>query len=114
MTVYNRGDVVLVQFPFASAAASKQRPAVVISSLEYHRSGPDVLIASITSNLTAYPHAGDHAIADWQAAGLMLPSLAQAKIATVERGMVRRRLGRLNPEDWEAVQSGLRLALGLG
>jgi mRNA interferase MazF len=113
MTIYNCGDVALVQFPFASAAASKRRPAIVISSDDYHRSGPDVLIASITNNLTAYPHAGDHAIADWQAAGLMLPCLAQAKIATVEVGMLRRRLGRLSPEDWEAVQSGLRLALGL-
>jgi mRNA-degrading endonuclease toxin of MazEF toxin-antitoxin module len=38
------------------------RPAVVVSSDAYNRTGPDVLIASITSNLTALPHPGDHRI----------------------------------------------------
>ncbi len=34
------GDVVLVPFPFTSQAASKQRPAVIVSNLAYNRVKP--------------------------------------------------------------------------
>lgn len=88
MTGYSRGDVVLVHFPFTSATASKQRPAIVIASDEYSRTSPDVIIASVTSHLNALPHPGDHVIGDWQGAGLLRPSLAQIKIATIEQSMI--------------------------
>lgn len=112
MTAYSRGDVVLVRFPFTSAATSKQRPAIVISSDTYNQRSPDVMIASITSQVGALPHPGDHVIADWKGAGLLKPSLAQTKIATVEQSMITRRLGRLGGGDWAAVERGLRTALG--
>lgn len=35
MTVYERGDVVLVPFPFADQITSKKRPAVVVSFNKY-------------------------------------------------------------------------------
>jgi mRNA interferase MazF len=113
MTVYSRGDVVLVRFPFTSAAISKQRPAIVVSSNTYNQKSPDVMIASVTSQLKAPPHPGDHLIADWKGAGLLKPSLAQTKIATIEQGMIRRRLGHLGKDDWAAVEQGLRTALDL-
>lgn len=43
------GDVVLVPFPFSDQSATKQRPAVVISSDAYHREHADVLLIAITS-----------------------------------------------------------------
>jgi mRNA-degrading endonuclease toxin of MazEF toxin-antitoxin module len=45
------GDVVLVPFPFTSQAASKQRPAVVVSSRAYGVERPDVVMMAITSQL---------------------------------------------------------------
>lgn len=36
------GDVVLVPFPFTSQAASKQRPAVIVSSRAYNLERPDL------------------------------------------------------------------------
>ncbi len=112
MTSYSRGDVVLVHFPFTSVTASKQRRAIVIASDQYSRTSPDVVIASVTSQLNALPHSGDHVIADWQGAGLLRPSLFQTKIATVEQSMIARRLGRLGADDWTAVEVDLRAALG--
>ena len=85
----------------------------MISSDRYNAQSPDVMIASITGNLQAIRHPGDHALNDWRAAGLLRPSLAQAKIATVEAAIVGRRLGRLSNADLAALDRGLREALGL-
>ncbi|MGI8550400.1 MAG: type II toxin-antitoxin system PemK/MazF family toxin [Dehalococcoidia bacterium] len=113
MTPFHRGDVVLVPFDFTDRSGSKWRPAVVVSSDRYNQSTPDVLLASITGNLTAIPHPGDRRIMSWRAAGLLRPSLAQAKLATVEASMIGRRLGVLEEHDMVALQDGLREALYL-
>ncbi|MBI4494072.1 MAG: type II toxin-antitoxin system PemK/MazF family toxin [Chloroflexi bacterium] len=113
MTALRRGDVVLVPFDFTDRSGGKWRPAVVVSSDPYNQQTPDVLIASITGNLNAVPHPGDHALADWPAAGLLRPSLAQTKLATVEASIVGRRLGTLFAADMVAFERGLREALGL-
>ena len=82
--------------------------------LERTTSGsPDVLIASITGNLRAVPHPGDHRIKEWKAAGLLKPSLAQTKLATVETQIIHRKLGELTPEDLAAFSRGLKEALAL-
>lgn len=111
-SIYHRGNVVLVPMDFTGRSGSKVRPAVVVSAEAYNR-GPDVLIASITSNREPLPHSGDHRIEEWKAAGLLKPSLVQTKLATVEAPMIRRRLGELAAEDLSACEEGLREALGL-
>ena len=112
-TTWSRGDVVLVPIGFTDQSGVKRRPAVIVSSNAYNARSPDVMIASITSNLLAIRHPGDHLIRDWQAAGLPRPSLAQAKIATVEAAIIDRRLGCLSDDDLAALDRGLRQALGL-
>jgi mRNA interferase MazF len=113
MTTFRSGDVVLVRVDFTDRSGAKWRPAVVVSSDRYNDESPDVLVASITGNLTALPHPGDHRIVDWQTAGLLRPSLAQAKIATVEASIIGRRLGSLSPRDLDALRRGLQEALDL-
>ncbi len=71
------------------------------------------MIASITGNLHAIRHTGDHLLNDWEQAGLLRPSLAQAKIATIEITLIDRRLGRLSDVDLTALDQGLREALAL-
>ena len=86
---------------------------MVISIDRYNRQTPDLLVASVTSNLRAIPWPGDYRVAQWQAAGLLKPSLVQMKLATVEATIVGRRLGRLVSGDLVALDRGLREALGL-
>jgi mRNA interferase MazF len=109
---FSRGDVVLVPFTFTNQGGVKWRPAVVVSSDVYNQ-GPDVMIASITSNLGALAHPGDYQVRDWQAAGLLRPSLAQTKIATIEASLIGRKLGVLGADDMAALDKGLKQALDL-
>jgi mRNA interferase MazF len=113
MTNYRRGDVVLVSFDFTDGSGSKWRPAIIVSDDRYNRESPDVLIASITSNPRALHHPGDHPISDWHAAGLLKPSLAQMKLATIDASILGRKQGTLTAADLMALDRGLRLALNL-
>jgi mRNA interferase MazF len=113
MTTWRRGDVVLVPVGFTVRSGSKRRPAVIVSSDRYNTQSPDMMIASITGNLLAVRHPGDHLLTHWQEAGLLRPALVQAKIATVETSIVERRFGSLARADLAAFDGGLREAPGL-
>jgi mRNA interferase MazF len=65
---YEFGDVVLVPFPFTNQAASKRRPAVIVSNRDYNRSWPDVVVMAVTSQLRPTPVFGDVWVGEWQAA----------------------------------------------
>jgi len=112
--MHRRGDVVLVPIDFTDRTGSKWRPAVVVSVDEYQLLSPDVVIASVTSNLRAIPHPGDHQIVNWRSAGLLRPSLLQMKFATVDASLVGRSLGRLSTADLDALDRSLRRALDIG
>jgi mRNA interferase MazF len=112
-TTWRRGDVVLVPVGFTDQSNVKRRPAVIVSSNRYNTESPDVMIASITSNVQAIPHPGDQLLLHWKEAGLLQPSLLQAKIATVETSIIVRRLGRLSHDDLASLDLSLREALSL-
>ncbi len=63
MTTHGKGEVVLVPVDFTDRSGSKFRPAVIVSDERYNR-GPDRLIVSVTGNLGAVPHPGDHVVAE--------------------------------------------------
>jgi mRNA interferase MazF len=108
---YEFGDVVLVRFPFTNQSASKQRPAVVVSSRAYNAGKPDIVIMAITSQLRAAGF-GDVSVAEWQAARLLKPSAVKPVFATIERSLVLKRLGVLQPSDQSALRAAMALVLG--
>ena len=110
---FSRGDVVLVPFPFADRLAEKQRPAIVLSIDAYEAASGDLIIAQLTSRVDAPPRPGDPRLTAWREAGLPLPSLARARVATVHASRIRRRLGALLAADLRAVETGLREVLGV-
>ena len=111
-TGYEFGDVVLVPFPFTDQTGTKQRPAVVISSAHYDRERRDIVIMAVTSQLGRSATAGDVVVTAWRHAGLLKASVVKPVIATVEKQLVRRKLGRLATEDRQALQDALRNILG--
>jgi len=104
MTGYEFGDVLLVPFPFTDQTTSKRRPAVVVSSDAYHRERPDLIILAVTSQARPQAAFGEAAVAKWKEAGLLRPSVLKPVVATIERGLVLRKLGRLADEDRAALR----------
>lgn len=112
MTAYNPGDVILVPFPFTDQTQSKQRPAVIVSSARYNTERPDLILMAITSQVRAPLAFGEIPVRDWQAAGLLKPSVIKPVLATLEQRLVRKILGRLSETDRSALKDELRLILG--
>jgi mRNA interferase MazF len=105
------GDVVVVDFP--GVAGIKRRPAVVLSSDAYHSARPEVIVGLITSQVAGSIGSTDHALADWSAAGLRLPSLFRSFVVTVPRTAVYHVTGHLSDQDWLAVRARLGIALAI-
>ncbi|MFN5350579.1 MAG: type II toxin-antitoxin system PemK/MazF family toxin [Polaromonas sp.] len=111
----NVGDVLLVSFPFTDQQGSKQRPAVVVSSNPYNARRSDVLIMAITSvlrNPNAALAFGEASLTDWQAAGLIKPSVLKPVFTTIEQRLIIRPLGTLSATDTSALREVLRQVLG--
>jgi mRNA interferase MazF len=105
------GDVVVVDFP--GVTGIKRRPAVMVSSDEYHSARPDLIVGLITSQVAGSVGSTDHALADWSAAGLRLPSLFRSFLVTLPWTAVYYVAGHLSDQDWRAVRAKLGTALAL-
>lgn len=112
-TAYKRGDVVLVPFPFTDLSGLRNRPALVLSRDTYNQTTGDVMVVQVTGKTAGPPRSGDYYLLDWQAAGLMIPSVVRAKIATLAVGRVRRVLGQVSPNDLSGIENNIRTALDL-
>ncbi|GAA0555967.1 type II toxin-antitoxin system PemK/MazF family toxin [Rhizomicrobium electricum] len=109
---FDFGDIVLVPFPFTSQTASKKRPAVVVSNRTYNDSKPDIVVMAVTSQLRPAPILGEVWLQDWQGAGLLKPSAIKPVFATLEQGLVIRKLGGLGAADTEALKRAIGVVLG--
>ena len=98
---------------FSDRPVVKRRPAVVISSAEYHDSRQEVIVAAVTSNVGRYLLVGDHLLAEWQAAGLPKASVVTGILRTIKRTMIVRRMGTLAKKDIGSVDAALARALSL-
>ena len=113
MTRYDRGDVVLVPFPFSDLSGAKRRPALVVTTAEYNEASNDVVIAQITGNTSSRPLTGDHILSKWKEAGLLAPSLVRARLTTLHANLLVRALGRMPDDEMRLIDLRLAEALGL-
>ncbi len=104
------GDVVTLEF--AGVMGVKRRPAVVVSTDQYHSSRPDVVVALLTTQVTSATTQMDHVLLDWAAAGLRQPSAYRAFFGTYVAKQVQV-IGHLSSRDWTHVQAKLRLAVAV-
>ena len=103
------GDVLVAAFP--GARITKTRPDVVLSTEEYHRHRPDVVLGLLTTKATEPLTPTDCEIRDWRAAGLHAPSLFRLFVVTLPQREVRV-VGRLSDRDWRSVLDCIRTGLG--
>jgi mRNA interferase MazF len=95
MTGFNFGDIILVPFPFTDQSASKNRPAVVVSSSAYNARRPDLVIMAVTSQKGSTAHS----------------SLIKPVFATIEKRLVLRTLGTLRETDQTSLTHAIRTIL---
>src|SRR5438876_24872 len=101
-----QGDVVLVPFPFADLTGNKVRPSAVLSS---DLQQPEIIVAFVTSVLTnRSPRGAEVAVLqndpEFRATGLKTDSLIRFdKLVTLERTVVKRRLGAVGPRIMQAL-----------
>jgi mRNA interferase MazF len=114
----NRGDVVIVPFPYQDRPGEKIRPAVVVQSDAENRRLGNTILAMITGNLQ---DAGqpttflvDPSTPDGASSGLTGPSLVKCyNLATVRQRRVLHVLGRLSAPLMQRLNDGLKVALDL-
>lgn len=111
--VFQRGELVLVPFPFSDLSTTKVRPALVVSSAQYHQDEPDLLLAAITSNVAAATGLLDYPLQQWQQAGLKFPSAFKPVLFTLDPQRVLHPIGTLRADDLAEIDKRLKLALGL-
>ena len=105
----SKHEVILVRYPFTDLSATKVRPAVVVHA---PHSSKDLLIVPLTSQLSSL-RGGEFELADWQAAGLNVPTAVKRGIYTVHPSLVLKQLGQLSTLDVAGVEQSLRAWLGL-
>lgn len=110
---FQRGDVVLIPFPYTDLTAAKTRPAIVISSAAYQAVRSELLLAYVSSQITKATPTIDYLLQDWKQAGLPKPSFVRPKVAAIEPGLVVHQIGQLSHRDREEVDRRLRLAMAL-
>jgi mRNA interferase MazF len=107
---YDRFDVILVLFPFTERKGHTQRPAIVLSDADFNALHQHSIAAMVTTAATTrWP--SDVAIKDVVQAGLMVPSVARAKLFTVADGLVIGRIGGLTDADADAISAWTALLL---
>ena len=66
---YQRGDVVVIQFPFSGPSGQKDRPGVVISTDSYHDDWDELLVVAVTSRSPKTIRSSDCELQDWKSEG---------------------------------------------
>ena len=106
-TTYQPGSLLLIGFPFSGGSGVKTRPAMVVLD----SGDDDVVVARVTTQQHSTPY--DVSLTDWQAAGLLAASTVRLhKLATLEKTLIRRKLGELQPTDRASVATVLQNMYG--
>ena len=110
---FQRGDIVLVRFPFTDLSGSKRRPAIVLAAYP-----PDIVVAFISSQVPIELEPSDVMLTPtspfFVSTGLKVASIIRLrKVATLEESLITRSLGQLPPVLLTAVDEALLAGLGI-
>ena len=111
-----RGDIVLMNFPFTDFSSDKRRPEVVVSGKLSNKN--DVIIAFISSSIPIKPEATDYQLSidhkDFLMTGLKKTSIIKLdKLATINVSIVLGNIGKLSDHIMAEIDPRLKLALAL-
>ncbi len=113
-----RGDVVLVWFPFSSGTSGKLRPALVVQNDKNNARLANTIIAAITT-VTRRIHEPTQLLVDittveGKTSGLLFNSAISCEnLATIEQRLIQRKIGVLPDSALAEVAVCLKASLGL-
>ena len=115
---HQRGDVLLVRFPFSSGAAAKIRPALVVQSDHNNARLANIIVAAITTTTHRSGEATQFLVeaatpAGRQAGLLHDTVLTCENLATLEQRLVLRKIGSLPADAMRQIDDCLKAALGI-
>ena len=84
---------------------------VVISSRQYHKERPDVIVGLLTTNTVAATATSDYILQDWSAARLHKPSAFRCYLGMESQSDLQT-IGHLSDRDWQGVMLAVRNAIG--
>jgi mRNA interferase MazF len=97
IAIFERGDIVVVPFPFTDSATQKVRPALVLSRSGAYSQTGQIICAMVTgAKKSTWPL--DTPIAHWKKAGLTIPSVVRMKLFTIDVELVARKVGALDDQ----------------
>jgi mRNA interferase MazF len=113
-----RGDVVLVDYPYVAGGGTKVRPVLVIQNDRDNQRLPNTIVAQITSvtrrALESTQLLIEIATPEGQQSGLRQDSVVNCvNLLTLDRGKILRNLGSLSDDLMQKVNECLRAALQL-
>lgn len=112
----NRGDIILITFPFSDLTSTKVRPALILSP--ENPAECDFLVALISSNVSRSHLATDYTLSaddiDFRETGLKTSSMFRmSKLHNLSKILAKRKLGYANAYLMKHLEIKLRMALGL-
>lgn len=84
----------------------------MISSSTYDQTRPDIILMAVTSQIRSKLVFGEAIIEDWQAAGLLKPSLIKPIVFTAEKSIIRKSLGQLEEKDNKSLKIIIDTVIG--
>ena len=104
----NKGDLILIPFPFTDLSGNKNRPALVLVSSEF-----DITVAFISTQLK-WKEKTDILLEPTKDNGLKKESLIRlSKLATIDKDLALGKLGKINNESIILVNNNLKKILKL-
>jgi mRNA-degrading endonuclease toxin of MazEF toxin-antitoxin module len=95
MLIFDRGDIVVVPFPFTDIPLSKRRPALALSTRQFNTQNAHTVLAMITS--AAHSHwPTDIPVAAGLETGLSHASLIRWKLFTLSNELISHKAGALD------------------
>lgn len=101
---YERGDVVVFEFPFSDSNIAKKRPSLVVAKLV----GDSIILCSITSQPRPDSDIIELKTKDFQSGGINKDSFIRpSTLFTVHKSRIEYKAGHINKEKIKQVQSKL-------
>lgn len=115
---FQRGDVVIVLFPFSSGKGAKVRPALVVQNDLNNRRLSNVIVAAITTTTFRKDRPTQYLVelnsSIGKQSGLAIDSVVTCEnLVTLEKSLVRAKIGSFSSLAMTAIDQCLKEALGI-